>query len=48
MPKVTDEYLTDKKNYILECTGEILKEKPLYSITMRDIIKRAGFSQRCV
>ena len=29
MPKVTDEYLTDKKNYILECTGEILKEKPL-------------------
>ena len=39
MPKVTDEYLTDKKNYILECTGEILKEKPLYSIAMRDIIK---------
>ena len=45
MPKVTDEYLTDKRNYILECTGEILKEKPLYSITMRDIIKKAGFSQ---
>lgn len=44
MPKVTDEYLTDKKNYILKCTGEILKEKPLYSITMRDIIKKAGFS----
>lgn len=44
MPKVTDEYLTDKRNYILECTGEILKEKPLYSITMRDIIKKAGFS----
>lgn len=44
MPKVTDEYLTDKKNYILECTDEILKEKPLYLITMRDIIKKAGFS----
>ena len=45
MPKVTDEYLTEKRNYILECTGEILKEKPLYLITMRDIIKKAGFSQ---
>ena len=45
MPKVTDEYLTDKRNFILECTGTILKEKPLYLITMRDIIKKAGFSQ---
>ncbi len=44
MPKVTDEYMTDKRNFILECTGEILKEKPLYLITMRDIIKKAGFS----
>lgn len=48
MPKVTDEYLTSKKNYILQCTGEILKEKPLYLITMRDIIKKAGFSQGIV
>lgn len=45
MPKVTDEYLIDKRNFIIECTGEILKEKPLYLITMRDIIKIAGFSQ---
>ena len=45
MPKVTKEYLSDKKNYILECTEEIVKEKPLYLITMRDIIKKAGFSQ---
>jgi len=45
MPKVKDEYITDKRNFILECTGEILKEKPLYLITMRDIIKKAGFSQ---
>ena len=45
MPRVTEDYLTDKKNYILTCTGEILKEKPLYSVTMRDIIKKAGFSQ---
>ncbi|MDO4274837.1 MAG: TetR/AcrR family transcriptional regulator [Eubacteriales bacterium] len=45
MPKVTEEYLKEKRNYILECTGQILKEKPLYSVTMRDIIKKAGFSQ---
>ena len=45
MPKVTEEYLADKKSFILECTGAILKEKPLYLITMRDIIKKAGFSQ---
>lgn len=48
MPKVTDEYLTDKRNLILECTNEILKEKPLYQITMRDIIKKAGFSQGAI
>lgn len=45
MPKVTDEYLAGKRNFILECTNEILREKPLYQITMRDIIKKAGFSQ---
>ena len=45
MPKVTDRYLADKRNFILECAGEILKEKPLYLVTMRDIIKKAGFSQ---
>ena len=45
MPKVTDEYLSEKRSFILECTGEILKKKPLYLITMRDIIKKAGFSQ---
>lgn len=45
MPKVTDEYLAGKRNFILECTNEILEEKPLYQITMRDIIKKAGFSQ---
>ena len=41
MPKVTTKYLTDRKDFILECTNEVLKEKPLYQITMRDIIKKA-------
>lgn len=44
MPKVTNEYTTDKRNFILACTSEILTEKPLYLVTMRDIIKKAGFS----
>ena len=45
MPKVTDAYLSDKRSFILECTRATLEEKPLYLITMRDIIKEAGFSQ---
>ena len=45
MPKVKDEYLADKKTFILECTKEVLMEKPLYLVTMRDIIKKGGFSQ---
>lgn len=48
MPKVTTKYLTDRKDFILECTNEVLKEKPLYQITMRDIIKKAGFSQGAI
>jgi len=48
MPKVTSEYLAEKRNYIIDCTGEILKEKPLYLITMRDIIVKAGFSQGAI
>ena len=44
MPKVDDEYLTKKQEYILACTGEVLREKPLYIVTMSDIIKKAGFS----
>ncbi len=45
MPKVSDAYIADKKKYIFECTSAVLKEKPLYQITMRDIIKKTGFSQ---
>ncbi|MDR1798254.1 MAG: TetR/AcrR family transcriptional regulator [Clostridiales Family XIII bacterium] len=48
MPKVAPEYQTDKKNFILDCTGEVLKAKPLYLVTMRDIIQKAGFSQGAI
>lgn len=45
MPRVNDEYLASKRSFILACLKNILNEKPLYTITMRDIIKEAGFSQ---
>lgn len=48
MPKVTDEYFMEIKNKIMKCTREILQDKPLYQITMRDIIKRGGFSQGAI
>jgi len=48
MPKVTDEYLKEKRDFILECANGILKKKPLYQITMRDIINKGGFSQGAV
>lgn len=45
MPKVSEEYFVEKRNAILDCAKLLLKEMPLYSITMRDLIKRLGFSQ---
>lgn len=48
MPKVTDEYLMNKRNYIVACANDILNEKPINQVTMRDIIKKAGFSQGAI
>jgi AcrR family transcriptional regulator len=48
MPKVTDEYLAEKRNFIMECASEVFKEKPLYQITMRDIIKKTEYSQGAI
>lgn len=45
MPKVTKEYIEEKKNSIMDCTKELIKDIPLYQLTMRDIIKKIGFSQ---
>lgn len=48
MPRVNKEYLIEKKNCILDCAMEIMQEKPLYQITMRDIIKKMGVSQGAI
>ncbi len=45
MPKVSEEYTANKRNLIIKCANEAFKEKPLYQITMRDIIVKTGFSQ---
>lgn len=45
MPKVSEQYLEDKKNQIMDCAWELMREIPLYRITMRDIIKKLGCSQ---
>lgn len=45
MPKVSHEYVIRKKNAILEAALSVCKVKPLYEITMRDIIKASGVSQ---
>ena len=45
MPKVQDEYLQDKREQILDAAYRICMQKPVYSITMRDIITEIGWSQ---
>jgi len=45
MPKVSHDYVIKKKKIILEAALSVCKVKPLYEITMRDIIKASGVSQ---
>src|SRR5471030_3347881 len=48
MPKVTEEYLESRRNFILDCATKVVREKPLYQMTMRDIIKEAELSQGAI
>lgn len=48
MPKVNEEYFENKKNAILDTVEEICKTKPLYKLTMKDIIKETGLSPGAV
>lgn len=45
MPKVSQDYVNRKRNVILEAALSVCKDKPLYEITMRDIIRASGVSQ---
>ncbi|WP_297423872.1 TetR/AcrR family transcriptional regulator [Clostridium sp.] len=48
MPKVTKEYLEIRKKFILDCAAKVIKEKPLYEMTMRDVIKETKLSQGAI
>ncbi len=45
MPKVTEEYKIKKRKTIIEAAVEVLKQKPLYEITMLDVINEAKLSK---
>ena len=45
MPKVTEAYKQEKKNMIVRTAWEIFEQKPLYEISMLEVIKKAGLSK---
>lgn len=45
MPKVNKDYIDNKRMQILDAALMIFQRKPLYEITMLDIIKKAGLSK---
>jgi len=44
MPKVTKEYVEEKKKEIVDAAIRVCNSKPAYSVTMRDVLKEAGIS----
>jgi len=45
MPKVSQEYIDNKKSLIVEAAYELCLEKTVSTVTMQDIINRTGLSQ---
>ncbi len=45
MPKVSKEYLIEKRTEILDSAFEVCKRKPAYEVTMSDIVYETGLSQ---
>lgn len=45
MPKVNEDYLNKKIDQILDAAFVIFEQKPLYEMTMLDVIKEAGISK---
>lgn len=45
MPKVSQEYITNKKEKIIDAAFAVFLEKPLYDMTMLDVIKQASLSK---
>ncbi|HEX3029675.1 MAG TPA: TetR/AcrR family transcriptional regulator [Clostridia bacterium] len=45
MPKVKPDYFEQKRDIILNAAFNVCKRKPLYQVTMKDIIRETGISQ---
>jgi AcrR family transcriptional regulator len=45
MPKVSKEYVDEKKREIVDAAIRVCKAKPAYAVTLRDIVKEGGISQ---
>ncbi|MDP4268047.1 MAG: TetR/AcrR family transcriptional regulator [Bacteroidota bacterium] len=45
MPKVKNDYFEQKKDIILSAAFNVCKRKPLFQVTMKDIIRETGLSQ---
>ncbi len=42
MPKVSEEYIENKKKYIVDCTYKVCLRKPVEMVTMTDLIEETG------
>lgn len=42
MPKVSEDYFKKKRDEILDAAYQVVMEKPIYSVSLRDIIQKAG------
>lgn len=45
MPKVTEEYIINKKKMITDAAYELCLQKTVSTVTMQDIIDKTGLSQ---
>ena len=45
MPKVTKEYVYEKKREIVDVAIRLCNSKPAYAVTIRDVVKECGISQ---
>lgn len=45
MPKVSKEYLQNKRNKIVDTAFKVCNSKPVYDVTMKDIIRESDISQ---
>lgn len=48
MPKVNEKYLEGKRDQILDAAFDVCMSKPVYTVKMKDIIAKTGFSHGLV